>query len=189
MKPADPAAVRKGRIYLLLVVLVFVAPAIVAGLLSLSGWQPGTKGHGQPILPQRNFVNEQLQVRLDDGRSYAWRDSEPRLTLVALAGPDCAARCVATLTSMAAARVTLGRNQSRLRLLYLGTPPADETDDGIRNYWQLGQDVDGKLASFQPTAPDSVSAMLVESNGTALSLYPAGFDPSGLRRDLQKVVK
>jgi len=189
MKPADSAITRKGRIHLLLIALVFVAPMLVAGLLGWSGWQPGTKGHGEPILPQRNFVDEQLQVQLDDGQPYAWRDEQPRLTLIALAGPDCAEHCLATLTSMAAARVTLNRNQSRLRLLYLGTPPVDDAQDGMRNYWQIGQDVDGKLAAFFPTTPDSVSALLVESNGTALSLYRAGFDPSGLRRDLQKVVK
>jgi hypothetical protein len=34
-----------------------------------------------------------------------------------------------------------------------------------------------------------VSALLVESNGTALSLYPVGFDPTGLRKDLQKVIR
>lgn len=189
MKAADPAAVRKNRIFLVLIALVFAAPMIAAGLLGWAGWMPGTASNGEAIVPQRNFVTERLQVQLADGKPYAWRDSEPRLTLVALPGPDCAAQCLATLTSMAAARVTLNRNQSRLRLLYLGTPPADDARDGMRNYWLLGTDVDGKLASFRPTAPDSVSAVLVESNGTALSLYPAGFDPSGLRKDLQKVIK
>ncbi|WP_426687272.1 hypothetical protein [Rhodanobacter ginsengiterrae] len=189
MKAADPAAVRKSRIFLMLIALVFATPMIVAGLLSWAGWMPGTKGNGEAIMPQRNFVSEQLRVQLADGKPYAWRDSEPRLTLIALAGPDCAAHCLATLTSMAAARVTLNRNQSRLRLLYLGNPPADDVHDGMRNYWLLGSDVDGKLASYRPSTPDSVSALLVESNGTALSLYPAGFDPSGLRKDLQKVIK
>lgn len=189
MKSAESTAVRKSRIQLLLIALVFAAPMLVAGLLNVNGWQPGTKGNGEAIVPQRNFVDEKLQVRLDNGQPYAWRDDEPRLTLIALAGPDCAKNCLATLTSMAAARVTLNRNQGRLRLLYLGTPPVDESDDGMRNYWLLGEDVDGKLAAFRPTAPDSVNALLVESNGTALSLYPAGFDPSGLRRDMQKVIK
>ena len=64
MKAADPAAVRKSRMFLLLIVLAFVAPMIIAGLLSWSGWQPGTKGNGEPILPQRNFVDEQLRVEL-----------------------------------------------------------------------------------------------------------------------------
>lgn len=189
MKAANPAAVRKSRIYLVLIALVFVAPMIAAGLLGLGGWQPGTKGNGEPVLPQRNFVDEKLQVVLADGQDYAWRDSEPRMTLVAFGGPDCGSGCLESLTNMAAARVTLSRNQSRLRLLYVGTPPVDAADDGMRNYWKLGRDVDGKLASFVPTAPDSVSALLVESNGTALSFYAVGFDPTGLRKDLQKVVK
>jgi len=31
--------------------------------------------------------------------------------------------------------------------------------------------------------------VLVESNATALAWYPAGFDPNGLRKDLQKVIR
>lgn len=189
MNTVDPKSLRRSRLFLILIALVFAAPMIVAGLLTYGGWQPGAKGNGQPILPQRNFVDEKLQVQLADGQTYAWRDSEPRMTLVALAGPGCAKQCLATLTGMAAARVTLNRNQSRLRLLYLGTPPVDDDRDGMKNYWQLGEDVAGKLASYRPGTPDSVSAVLVESNGTALSWYPAGFDVSGLRKDLQKVIK
>jgi cytochrome oxidase Cu insertion factor (SCO1/SenC/PrrC family) len=100
MKAADPAAVRKNRIFLVLIALVFAAPMIAAGLLGWAGWMPGTASNGEAIVPQRNFVTERLQVQLADGKPYAWRDSEPRLTLVALAGPDCAAQCLATLTSM-----------------------------------------------------------------------------------------
>jgi hypothetical protein len=190
MNAIDPAALRKGRLKLLLVASIFAAPFAVALVLTLAGWQPGARGHGQAILPQRNFAAEQLPVRLADGKDWAWRDRQPRLTLLALPGPDCAARCYAALTAMAKARVMLGRNQARLRLLYVGAPPADAAErEGMANYWQLGQDVDGKLASWRAIAPDSVSALLVESNGTALASYPAGFDPSGLLRDLQKVIK
>ncbi|HTH68572.1 MAG TPA: hypothetical protein VL545_09975 [Rhodanobacter sp.] len=190
MKEVDPVALRKSRRFLLLIALVFAAPMIVAGLLSWSGWQPGTKGNGEPILPQRNFVDEKLQVRLDDGTLWPWRDSEPRLTLIALAGPDCAARCFETLTGIAKARLMLNRNQSRLRLLYLGAPPVDPGRRAAMNtYWTLGRDVEGKLAAYVPTTPDTVSVVLVESNGTALSLYPAGFDGPGLLRDMVKVIK
>ena len=190
MNSVDPKALRKSRLFLLLIALVFAAPMIVAGLLSWSGWQPGVKGHGEAILPQRNFVDQKLRVQLADGQDYAWRASTPKLTLVALAGPGCAGRCMAALTGMAKARVMLNHNQKRLRLLYLGTPPAAATDlDAMRNYWQLGRDVDGRLAAFRPAGADSVSAVLVESNGTALSFYPAGFDVSGLLQDLQKVIK
>lgn len=189
MKATDPAALRRSRLKLLLVASIFAAPFVLALALTLAGWQPGARGNGLPILPQRNFAQERLPVRLADGREWAWRDSEPRLTLVALPGPDCAARCYAVLTALAKARVMLAQNQSRLRLLYVGTPPADAQRNGMANYWQVGSDVDGKLAQWRPGEPDSVAALLVESDGTALARYPAGFDPSGLFRDLRKVIK
>ncbi|GAB2591358.1 hypothetical protein ISP15_12185 [Dyella jejuensis] len=180
---------RASRLKFLLVVCLFAAPIIAAALLNLSGWQPTGKGYGAPILPQRNFAQEHLQVRLADGQPWPWRDSSPRLTLIALAGPDCAAHCVEVLTKMAAARITLNNNAPRLRLLYLGQPPADAATNGMKNYWALGTDVDRRLAAYRPATPDSVSAVLVESDGTALTRYPAGFDPSGLRKDLQKVIR
>ncbi|WP_266170995.1 hypothetical protein [Dyella subtropica] len=187
-KPAN-AARRSSRLKLLLIMAVFAAPIIAAGVLTFSGWQPGGKGNGQPIAPQRNFADEKLRVSLADGQVWAWRATEPQLTLIALPGPDCGRQCVDTLTKMAAARITLNRNAPRLRLLFVGTPPADADSDGMKNYWQIGSDSDGKLAAWRPTSPDSVSALLVESNGTALALYPAGFDPTGLRKDLQKVIR
>jgi hypothetical protein len=148
-------------------------------------------------MPQRNFASEPVIVTLVDGSPYAWRDTQPRMTLIALVGPQCAARCVDTLTKMAAARVTLARNTPRLRLLFIGTPPAGEPVNAGRvalganpdASFLLGRDDAGKLSAYAPEAPDSVSALLVESNGTALSWYPAGFDTTGLRKDLQKVIR
>lgn len=185
----DPAAQRKSRRALLLIASIFAAPFLVALVLTFGGWQPGAKGNGRPILPQRNFVQEQVTVRLENGQRWPWRDSEPRMTLVAMAGPGCAVRCMRDLTALAKARVMLNRNQSRLRLLYVGAPPSGAGLAAVRNYWQLGIDPDGKLDAYRPATADSVSAVLVESNGTALSLYPVGFDPAGLLRDLQKVIK
>ena len=186
-QPTD-RALRASRMKFLLVVFIFAAPIIAAALLNLSGWQPTGKGYGEPIMPQRNFEQQHVKVQLVNGQAWLWRDSSPRLTLIALAGPNCAARCVDVLTKMAAARITLNNNLSRLRLLYVGQPPADAATNGMENFWQIGTDVDGVLAAYRPTDPDTVSALLVESDGTALTLYPAGFDPSGLRKDLQKVI-
>ncbi|MEI7036757.1 hypothetical protein [Fulvimonas yonginensis] len=184
-------SLKASRLKLLAIMAVFAAPIIAAAILTFSGWQPSGKGYGRPVQPQRNFVDEHVRVRLADGSDYAWRDpAEPRMTLVALAGPGCAARCFDALSGMAKAWVTLNRNQKRLRLLYLGTAPADRAQvAAMKAYWILGEDPDGRLAAFRPAAADSVSALLVESNGTALAYYPAGFDGTGLLRDLHKVIK
>lgn len=189
MNNQAPPGLRASRLKLLLIVAVFMAPILVAGILTFSGWQPSAKGNGQAISPQRNFEQENLRIDLDQGGQWAWRETEPKLTLLVLAGPDCATRCLDTLTRIAWARITLNQNAKRLRLLYVGTPPTGDARKALDNYWQVGRDVDGKLTGFVPQSPDSVSAVLVESNGTALSLYPAGFDPIGLHKDLQKVIR
>ncbi len=190
MNTPDPKALRKSRLFLLLIAFVFVAPALIAGILVMTGWQPGVKGNGDPIIPQRNFASERVRIAMADGQLYPWRAATPQMTLIALSGPDCAAHCMEVLTGMAKARVMLNHRQGRLRLLFLGTPPANAADRAaMLNFWQVGTDVDGTLASYRPTAPDSVSALLVESNGTALSSYPVGFDTSGVLRDLKKVIK
>jgi len=185
----DPTALRASRLKLLLIMLVFAAPIIVALVLTFAGWQPSGKANGQPVSPQRNFAAEQLPISLTNGDTWAWRAKEPQLTLVALAGPGCAKQCLDVLTKMAAARITLNRNAPRLRLLYVGRPPADAVASGMTGYWKLGQDPMAVLAPFTPTTPDSVAALLVESDGTALLFYPAGFDATGLRKDLQKVIR
>ena len=189
MNHPSPTAQRAARFKLLLIMAVFAAPILAAGLLTLGGWQPSGKANGQPVTPQRNFAEENLRVTVPDGTAWAWRAHEPQLTLVALPGPGCAAQCLDTLTKMAAARITLNRNAPRLRLLYVGEAPVEAGRDGMKNYWKLGADADGKLGAWRPAAPDSVAALLIESNGTALAYYPAGFDPTGLRKDLQKVIR
>jgi hypothetical protein len=186
--PSPSTARPAGRGKLILIGLVFLAPILAAGFLTMSGWQPTGKGNGLPIVPQRTLAD--VRVDLAKGGQYAWRDpSEPRLTLVALPGPNCAEQCLDTLARMRNARITLNQNADRLRLLYLGPAPTAANADAVMPAWQVGNDVDNKLAEFRPTEPDTVAAVFVESNTTALAHYPAGFDPSGLRKDLQKVVR
>lgn len=190
MNTPSPVALRLGRLKLLLIVGVFLAPVLVAAVLTLTGWQPRGRGNGMPVLPQRNLLAEHVAVILGDGAEWPWRDREPRMTLLALPGPDCAARCFAALTGMTKAYLMLNHNQPRLRLLYVGVPPADPArDQAMRRYWTLGRERGRALDAYRAGAPDSVAALLVESNGTVLSRYPAGFDVAGLAQDLQKVIR
>lgn len=175
---------RRNRVKMLLVAAVFLGPMVVAAVLGLFGWRPGTRGHGAPILPQRSFAG--ITVKLATGGAYPWRAQTPQMTLVALPGPHCARHCVRTLTLLRNARISLNRNAGRLRLLYLGTPPHAAA---VMHDWQVGDDVAGKLDGFRPMQRDTVAAILVESNGTALSLYRAGFDPRGLAKDLQRILR
>lgn len=177
----------RRRLQLLGVAALFAAPAIVGIILLLAGWMPGTKSYGLPILPQRDLG--QAAVRLADGTPFAWRVKPFRWTLVALPGPDCASRCGRALDMIHRARITLNQNADQLRLLYLGAPPTfGEASEAMRA-WQVASAVPPALEDLRPHAPDSLAAVLVMPDGVALTHYPPGFDPEGLKKDLQKVVR
>lgn len=179
--------VRLNRFKMLLVASIFVLPFLAAWIAFHAGWRPGTKSHGQAILPQRSFSD--VRIVMDDGSDWAWRDpAAPRMTLVALSNGACAQQCIKTLTLLRNARITLNDKQDRVRLLYIGQKPAGKPGEVLLKSWRHGRDVAGKLAAFRPHGHDTVSAILVESNGTALVQYPTGFSPDGLKDDLHKVL-
>ncbi|MGH8214006.1 MAG: hypothetical protein ACREPP_12340 [Rhodanobacteraceae bacterium] len=175
----------RRRLQLLGVASLFAAPILVGLALVLGGWMPGTKSYGLPILPQRNLADK--PVRLDNGERFEWRERDFHWTLVALPGPACLARCTHALDMIRRARITLNQNADKLQLLYLGVPPDSRTHESIRA-WQVGASV-AALDDLRPRARDSLAAVLVMPDGVALTHYPPGFDPEGLKKDLQKVVR
>lgn len=180
--------VRINRIKMILVMGIFLLPFIAALIAVSVGWTPGTSSHGEAILPQRSFKS--ISISMDNGNEWAWRDSEaPRMTLVALSTGPCGQNCVRLLTLLRNARITLNEHQDRLRLLYLGQIPAGKPGRILMKSWHHGLDVANALKGFRPQQTGAVSAILVESDGTALVQYPAGFSPDGLKKDLHKVIR
>jgi len=179
--------VRTGRLKLLLVPSIFIASFVAAWIALHLGWRPGTHSHGEPIRPQRSFQG--IRIAMDHGGDWAWRDPDaPRMTLIALSSGPCAEQCVHALTLLRNARITLNDKQDRVRLLHIGEPPAGKAGRVLAESWRHGRDVAGKLAAFRPSKAGAVAAVLVESNGTALVEYPAGFDADGVKDDLHKVI-
>lgn len=176
----------RSRLQAGLIAAVFVIPVVVAGTMALLGWAPKAQSYGEPILPERSLAG--VPVQLADGRPFRWKNPDAVWTLVALPGPDCAARCVKKLDLAHRAQITLGRHAGKLRLLYLGTPPADTSATGFERAWLVASAPASAFAGERATAPDSVSAVLVTPSGKAFLRYVANFNARGLRKDLVKVV-
>src|SRR6185437_10054861 len=102
---------------------------------------------------------------------------------------DCASRCGQALDMIHRARITLNQNADQLRLLYLGAPPTFGESSETLRAWQVAAAVPPALEDLRPRASDSLAAVLVMPDGIALTHYPPGFDPEGLKKDLQKVVR
>ena len=87
------------------------------------------------------------------------------------------------------ARVSLNQKSARVRLLFIGTPPAGAAAATLMQPWLVGRDTDARLAEWAPAVDDGLVAVLVKPDGTALTVYRNGFDASGLRKDLAKVTR
>lgn len=181
------SSLRRQRLQLLLVGSLFAAPVLVGIALVAAGWMPGTRSYGLPILPQRSVAS--VPVRLDDGQTFAWRNRAFQWTLVALPGPDCQERCLRALDMMHRVRITLNQHSDQLRLLYLGAPPQGDQAHMLLQPWTVAQTSAPAFDDLRPGRRDAVAAVLVMPDGVALTHYPAGFDPEGLKKDLHKVIQ
>ena len=176
----------KNRIVLILVVLVFAAPLLVAYIMNREGWRPQqTRNSGTLVEPPRDVTA--ASVTLTDGSKLAWRDPQWHWTLLALAGARCVAECQTRLDEALRMHITLGRNAERVRFVYLG-PTLPNEYLATRTALQAGQDDTGALAEYRATGDDALALALVDPNGLLMLRYPQGYDAQGLRSDIQKLL-
>lgn len=175
----------KNRLILLAVLLLFAAPMTVAFLLNVSGWHPQkTRNSGTLIEPSRDV--SAVPVTLGDGTALVWRDPQWQWTLLALPGVQCAQACRERLDEVLRMRLTLGRNASRLRVVYLGPPlPAEVL--AARAPLLSGNDVSGAFKELHARAEDGLALALVDPNGRLMMRYAEGYPALGLRDDIQRV--
>jgi cytochrome oxidase Cu insertion factor (SCO1/SenC/PrrC family) len=177
----------RKRLGLVLIIALFATPIVIAYVLNAFGWRPsGMKNYGTLIEPAQDLTAARFV--LDDGKLLAWKDDEWSWTLVALAGPDCAAKCVARIDELRRARLTLNQVAYRVRVVEVGV---DLAPDALAKLKPLlhANDVDGKLAAFRPTQADDVAALLIDPHGFLVLSYPPGYDANLLRKDLARLVK
>lgn len=181
------APVQRKPIGLILILLLFAAPFVAAWLLNASGWRPvGTRNYGELITPPENLGNARFV--LADGSTLKWKEPGWTWTMFALAGPDCAAACMARIDELRRVRLTLNQNANRVRIVVVGAviaPSALAALDPVRT----ATDADGKLASLLPAAPDQVAVAFADPTGQLVLRYPVGYDGTPLRKDLARLIK
>lgn len=177
---------RRNRLMLIGIAALFFGPLIVAAALGWSGWRPAaTKAYGTLIDPPRDVGS--VNVTLADGSAYVWRDPLWQWTLLALPGPNCAQKCRAALDDVLRMRATLGRNASRLRVLYLGPSLPDAALAALKPLQQGSSDA-AAFAGLRARGEDSLALALVDPGGLLMMAYAPGYDVGGVRRDLPKVI-
>ena len=192
MTSSVPRAQRdRNRLLLVLIVVLFLGSAVVAGALRFSGWRPaGMQNHGELLDPPADL--RARTPRLVDGSAYAWQPVERRWRILVAPPADCREACVALSRELDLVWQLFGRNADHVDILWLGPVP----EGAVRNTaWRELQADPGLRATLPRVdggageADNGVPAYVVDPNGFVILRYAPGFDPGHMRADMAKLLR
>lgn len=189
--PLPPARRDRNRWLLVLIVVLFLGSALVAGALRFSGWRPaGMQNRGELLSPPADLRGQSL--RLHDGTAYDWRPVERRWRILVAPPAGCADDCVEVSRQLDLVWQLFGRNADHVDILWAGEVP----EGAIRNAAWRVVEADPALRATLPRvdggpgeADNGVPAYVVDPNGFVILRYAPGFDPGDLRSDMAKLLK
>jgi hypothetical protein len=186
-----PAQVRRNRMLLLAIAALFFGSLLLAGILRFSGWHPpATKAHGELLQPPVDL--RRVTPLESNGSSYHW-DPAQRTWRIALAPPgDCAQACVQLGRQLLTVWQLMGPDAEHLQVLWIGEPPKELPRGAALHVLRSDPALLAGLPRLQPgpgEARDGVPVYVIDPNGFVVLRYAPGFDPSGLRADLAKLLK
>ncbi|MCD9033731.1 hypothetical protein LDO32_18625 [Luteimonas sp. Y-2-2-4F] len=176
----------RNRGLLVLIVVIFLGSALVAGVLRFSGWRPeGMRNHGELLQPPGDL--REVGARTIDGGEYRWNPAE-RLWRIALAPPPgCAEECLRLSADLDKVWRLFGREADRVHILWMGAPPEGAVRDPALRV--LREDAAFRAALPRQDDPAGVPVYVVDPNGFVILRYPPGFDAGHLREDLSRLLK
>lgn len=176
----------RSRLQLLLVAALFLGSFGVAATLFFSGWKPGqTRNIGEMLEPYPDLRD--IPLVQADGAAWDWNPTARNWHVVFTAPENCGEPCLRMLDALHRVWLSEGRHADRLKVLWFGELPAGGPEfSGL-----VPMQPNAALAARLPDAarPDALPAYLADPNGYLVLRYAPGFDPSGLRKDLGRVLK
>jgi hypothetical protein len=176
----------RSRLILLLIVALFFSSFGIAALLRFSGWQPEhSKNFGELIKQPINLNG--IAFKQQDGSAYLWQPELRRWRIVFVSEQPCLKACQAMLDSLHRVWLSQGRHAEQIDVLWFAEVPDNTYDFKGFIAMQSQPALNRLLPELQSSADYPV--YLVNPSGYVIMQYKAGFEPSGFRKDLAKLVK
>lgn len=180
MHPQPEDAVRRGRLKLLGLALVFSAPVVLGWLAFLFDWVPGATGNYGELLAPRPLAHPVIE---------AWRG---KWVLVTFDAPACDAYCERKLYFMRQVRRAQGRDQLRVERLWVLTAPGSPRPEllaAIEDTRVLEPQGPSLVSQFPFAVSPADHVYLVDARGFLMMRFPRDPDPARMIRDLQRLLK
>jgi len=190
----------RTRLTLILVVILFLLPVVSATWLYVSGWRPHGKSlqYGELVQPARPLGEVMLTGA--DGAPYRIGAQRGKWALVYFSSLPCNDVCKNNLYKMQQVWLTQGRDASRVERVLIVAGASSAT---LRELAQLNPGLttlSGARATFEKLAREFVSSQgtaleitgrvyLVDPIGNLVLSYAPDADPSGMRKDLARLLR
>jgi len=187
--------INKSRLSLVLLVAVFFGPFIVAWAVVNHGQQYlplGQAAQGELILPSLSLAPFTLDSLTEE--SLDERVFSGRWTYVTVSGSSCGADCQQNLYKMRQVRLTQGKNIVRVQRLLILTDRDHLADfqrvlsehEGLKVVFDDELNKEGIMTQLLKPHHDGI--YVVDPLGNWFLQYPKDADPSGMRKDLTKLL-
>ena len=199
--PVSTSFPSTGKSKLIILALLFVLPVALAVVLYISGWRPsGTVNHGELMQPARPIGDGAFRTL--DGKQLTFSElSKKKWSLVYFGSAECRKRCEQDLYKLRQVHIAQGKEAERVQRVFVVT---DATALDLLRYTL--KDYPGMIVLVGPppavqqlarqfsvpagSALDGLDRMyLVDPLGNFMLHYAPDADPSGMRKDLVRLLK
>ncbi len=199
MQSNSAVKAKANRKILLILLLLFVFPAIVSLTMYITGWRPATTvNHGELILPVRPLADREMQSI--DGKSFKISDLRGKWAMVYFDGSSCPDACMSQLYFMRQTHASLGKNQDRIQRVFMltDTTAAEGLKAKLAEYqgMQVLGGEKGAMAGlyrdfgFDGKAVEQEKGIfLLDPQGNVMMRYKPGAEPAGTRKDIERLLK
>ncbi len=192
--------VRRGQRKLLLLAAISVLPLIIAYALYYGGWRPSATGnYGELLQPPRSI--DDVSVLLLDGKKIRISELRGKWLLLTFGTAECLTPCEKSLYAMRQVIAAQGKKAERVRSVLVVTDahalgwPRYTTKDYPHLQVITGPAAEVQRLARQFTLPDGSPPAthhriyLVDPLGNFIMSYGEGVDPSGIRKDLTRLLR
>ncbi|MEK7223933.1 MAG: SCO family protein [Pseudomonadota bacterium] len=195
--PVNPSGSRRK---LLLLAALFALPMLVAYALYYSGWRPeAVHPHGELVQPARPVADAALALL--DGKPMRFSELRGKWTLVTFSAAECLSPCERNLVKMRQVIAAQGKEAERVQsmLIVKDARTRDWLNYAIKDYPGMrivtgaAEAVAALAREFTLPAGSPLDNLnriyLVDPLGNLMMSYPADADPTGMRKDLARLLR
>ena len=198
----EPAVVRRNRLMFIGVIVIFVAPVLLAYYMYKSGWRPSsTVNHGTLVQPARPSPEFKMSIRADGrtGGDFDQHGLEKLWNLVIVVDGSCNKACLNNIYAIRQIQTAQGKNQVRIRRVLIHTGDDAGLEKIAASYPKMvileaGSKAFSTLRAWftvkdQTGIFDGSRVYMVDPLGNFMMYYLPGYDPTGMRKDMVRLLK